>query len=260
MAKPLATALFKLSTSPLRKYIGYPLRLTAPLFSNPIPILGGYAKELLWIQESASPFHWIGSYEYDKQQSFIQKIKPGDVVYDIGANVGFYTLIASKLITNTGRVYAFEPLPRNLIYLKKHIELNHITNVEIFDVALSDTVGMLSFQEGPSHAMGRISQAGSLQVKSTTVDKSFSEHNMKPPTHLKIDVEGGESKALLGSEQLLKNYSPQLFVAIHGSDQYQLCTQILTNWGYQIEILEHPTKPNRKASFDIIAEIYASKK
>jgi len=57
----------------------------------------------------------------DKQQLFQKDIKPGVVIYDIGANAGLYTLLSSILKGNSGKVFAFEPVPKNIFYIKQHI-------------------------------------------------------------------------------------------------------------------------------------------
>src|ERR1043165_45133 len=74
-----------------------------------MPILQGPLRGKRWVAGSHVHGGWRGSYEFEKQQMFISAIKPGAVVYDIGANVGFYTLLASRLAGPQGRVYAFEP-------------------------------------------------------------------------------------------------------------------------------------------------------
>ncbi len=65
-----------------------------------------------------------------KQKTFINEIKEGYVVFDIGAHVGFYTLLSSQLVGEQGQVVSFEPFPPNLSYLKRHIQLNKLKNVK----------------------------------------------------------------------------------------------------------------------------------
>ena len=65
------------------------------------------------------PIGWA-AYEHDKQKQIAKELSPGAVFYDLGANVGFYTLLAAKWAT-AGKVYAFEPLPRNIEFLRKHL-------------------------------------------------------------------------------------------------------------------------------------------
>src|SRR5215471_5126199 len=78
-----------------------------------VPILQGQLKGKWWIAGSNSHGCWLGSYEFDKRRLFEQTIKPGATVFDIGANVGFYTLLSSVLVGSGGKVYTFEPVPSN---------------------------------------------------------------------------------------------------------------------------------------------------
>jgi hypothetical protein len=104
------------------KFLRRILKLIPP--NSVLPILQGKLRGTKWIIGSGVFSYQLGCYEAEKQKAFIKQVKSGDVFYDIGAHIGFYTLLASKLIGDRGRVYAFEPLPRNIFYLKKHISLN----------------------------------------------------------------------------------------------------------------------------------------
>ncbi len=98
-------------------------------------ILQGHLRGKKWIAGSGNHGYWLGSYEYQKQKIFSEEIRPGDVVYDLGANVGFYSLLASFLVGPKGRVYSFEPLPSNLEFLRNHLALNKVSNCVVYGVA-----------------------------------------------------------------------------------------------------------------------------
>ncbi|CEG11098.1 Methyltransferase FkbM (fragment) [groundwater metagenome] len=83
----------------------------------------------------------IGGYENAETQLFESRIKEGDVVLDIGANIGYYTLIAAKLVGVNGKVYAFEPDPTNFSFLKKSVEINNYKNVICEQKAVSNENG-----------------------------------------------------------------------------------------------------------------------
>jgi len=83
-------------------------------------------------------------------------LKPGDVFVDIGANVGFYTILASKQVGEKGKVYAIEPLPRNLFLLSIHIKINRCSNVVVIPAACADLSGLALFQPGRNPAEGKI--------------------------------------------------------------------------------------------------------
>src|SRR5262245_8579614 len=132
--------------TPVGKLLRLPLRLIPG--RAVLPILQGPLRGKKWIAGASDNGCWLGSYEYQKQRLFAKSVSPGDVVFDVGAHVGFYTLLASVLVGKRGRVIAFEPVPANLEYLRHHIRLNRIDNVEIIEAAVSDTDGVSAFKIG----------------------------------------------------------------------------------------------------------------
>src|SRR5580765_1322501 len=90
------------------KLLRAPLRLLPRTAA--VPILQGPLRGKKWIVGSGTHGCWLGSYEYDKQKLFQKTVRSGDVVYDVGANAGFYSLLASLLVGEKGHVYSFEPL------------------------------------------------------------------------------------------------------------------------------------------------------
>jgi len=118
--------------------VGKVLRLPLKLIPGGtiLPILQGNLKGKKWIVGSSNHGCWLGTYEFAKQRLFSETIREGSVVYDIGAHVGFYTLLASVLVGPKGKVVAFEPLPRNIYYLKKHLRLNQCKNVILVEAAV----------------------------------------------------------------------------------------------------------------------------
>ena len=112
------------SKSLLGKIIRFPLGLLPA--NTQMPIMQGRLKGKKWIVGSSVHGCWLGSYEFDKQLLFERTITQGSIVFDLGGNVGFYTLLASELVGPDGKVFVFEPVPRNLYYLKEHLRLNHV--------------------------------------------------------------------------------------------------------------------------------------
>src|SRR5882762_9068753 len=123
----------------LGRALRYPLKLIPS--DTPVHILRGPLRGARWIAGSSIHRCWLGYYEPTKQREFSAAIKSGDVVYDLGANVGIYSLLASILVGPRGRVISFEPVPRNLIFLRRHLRLNEITNCSIMDVAVGSFSG-----------------------------------------------------------------------------------------------------------------------
>lgn len=201
-----------------------------------IPISNGRLKGKKWIKGSGVNAYWLGIYEIDKQKLFEQIVKPGDVVFDIGAHVGFYTLLASELVGITGKVFAFEPLPRNINFLKKHLKLNRLGNVKIFEFAVSDKEENVFFGELSNSFSGRIiEQEKGIRVKSVILDNLIKSKKLLPPNVLKIDVEGNELAVLKGAEYTIEQYRPAIFLATHTEKIHNECINFLKKFKYNIQ-------------------------
>ncbi len=220
------------------KILRFPLRLISP--DTVLPILQGKLKGLKWVTGSSNHGCWLGSYEYDKRAAFENRVGKGSVVFDIGANVGFYTLLASVLVGDRGKVVAFEPLPRNLRCLKSHLQMNGIKNVSVIEAGVWDCTGELMFEEGRDNSTGYISEAGSLRIRAVTIDGLVSGGEVPPPTQMKIDVEGAELRVLLGSKSVLAVHHPTIFLATHGRDLHRQCCGLLYSLAYSLEPISGP--------------------
>ena len=210
-----------------------PLALIPP--RTTLPILQGKLRGMKWIVGSSNHGCWLGSYEYHKRKAFEESVARGGVVFDIGANVGFYTLLASVLVGARGRVYAFEPVPRNLHYLEEHLQINGIKNVSVIEGAVSDCDGVAQFDESPSRLTGRLAPGGRLTVRTVSLDEMMTRGELPPPECIKIDVEGGEMLVLTGARVLLGNRRPILYLATHGPGLHQQCCELLASFGYHLQ-------------------------
>jgi FkbM family methyltransferase len=188
-----------------------------------------------WTVGASNHGCWLGSYEADKQHVFQELVKPGQVIYDIGANVGFYTLLASRLVTETGRVFAFEPLPENLNFLRAHLSMNEIRNVKVVEGAVGASNGKARFEEHQSNSMGKLSQAGTLEVSVYSLDSLLADAQLNPPHIIKIDVEGGEEAVLLGASKLIQTHKPTILLATHGPGPHEKCLRLLKDWGFNVQ-------------------------
>lgn len=144
-----------------------------------------------------------------------KEIKKGDVVLDIGANIGYFTLVFSQIVGTNGKVFAFEPDPNNFALLKKNIENNNLKNVELIQKAVSDVSKPLSlYLCDYNHAQHRIYPSPrcnkKITVESTIIDEYFSETEFYDKINfVKIDVEGSEYNAIEGMKKTLKS-NPRL--------------------------------------------------
>jgi len=157
-----------------------------PLFLNPTDpvITGSILKEGIW---EASDTHW-----------FVKAVRPGDVVIDAGANIGYYTVLASKLVGPTGRVYAFEPDPTAFEILQRNVRLNGADNVVAEQKALSNANTTLElFIASDNKGDDRIYQPEgehrpSIKVPAVRVD-DYLKGKVDHVDLVKIDTQGAEA-------------------------------------------------------------------
>jgi FkbM family methyltransferase len=218
------------------KFIRFPLRLIPQRLV--IPILQGKLRGKKWIVGSSVHLCWLGVYEYKKQSIFSELVEEGSIVFDIGAHVGFYTLLSSELVGSNGKVFAFEPVPDNILYLTKHLQLNQIANVSIIEAAVSEHNGYTYFDEGRNSLQGYISRKGKLLVRTVSLDELYMKGNIPIPKFLKIDVEGAELSVLKGARTILNHYHPMIFLATHGEEIHQRCVNFLKSCEYKIGAID----------------------
>lgn len=219
-----------------------------------MPILSGPLRGKKWIAGSSVASCWLGIYERDKLGEMRSCIDAGSVVYDIGAQAGYHTLLASRLTGRNGMVYSFEPLPRNHDMLIRHLSLNEVFNVHPVRAAVSDQNGELCFDPGPGFMAGHLSAEGGLRVKCFSLDSFVgSEDRVRPPDVIKIDVEGAELKVLEGARETLARHRPTIMIDTHdflGGDHVGLhdaCASFLSGLGYELHC-EVSTASNKASS------------
>ena len=223
-----------------RSFIGKLLRLPLKLIPKGmiLPILQGQLRGKKWIVGAGEHGYWLGSYELNKRQAFERLVEPRSVVYDIGANVGYFSLLASVLVGSEGQVVAFEPLPRNIRYLRQHVQINHLENVKIIEAAVAGHDGEAAFNLGPSSAMGRLAKDGDLKVQMVALDTLLADGQLDSPDVIKLDVEGAEYEALRGGWKLLEAHRPLLFLDTHDRTAHHFTMALLDELGYRFEILD----------------------
>jgi len=159
------------------------------------------------------------------------------VCWDVGANVGFYTLLFAKLVGARGRVFAFEPFHRNVEMLRRHVDMNEYRNVRLFSCALGDFDGHVSFDPGPNAHMGRIKVEGRVSVPCSRADTLLATGEIEAPDLIKIDVEGAEVDVLQGARRAMERH-PSIVLATHGATVHRKCVELLTACGYQVHALD----------------------
>lgn len=148
-------------------------------------------------------------------------IKPGDVILDVGAHIGYFSLLFAKWLRGRGKVYAFEPFPRTVQRLKRNLELNPRLGglVRLRETAVSDFVGSISMSapsEGNS-GCNYLSASGDGNVAVTTLDAFAQQESFSRVDLIKIDVEGSEVELLEGARETLERFRPLVMIEVNPS-------------------------------------------
>lgn len=188
---------------------------------------------------------YFNKMETEQTTEMLGTLSAGKTFFDIGANVGYYTILASRLVGPSGKVVSFEPLVRNLSFLHRHVELNNAANVKIMPFAVSSENSILRFSAGQNSAMGHLdpSGAGDILVPTVTLDDIVKELGVAPDV-MKIDVEGAEVEVLRGADRVLTEARPAIFLSTHSPELRAQCTELLSSYGYRVKALIDSDDPH----------------
>lgn len=157
-----------------------------------------------------------GYYEKEFTEAVHELVKPGFVALDVGANMGYYTVMMASLVGPAGKVIAFEPIKEPVYYLKESLQLNDFNNTQLFDTCLGDTSGEISFDR-TSCRLNVSNKKVQLEmvVSIRPFDEMASEIGVSKVDLAKIDVEGAEFNVLRGMKNTLQKHGPHLLIEIH---------------------------------------------
>ncbi len=154
--------------------------------------------------------------DYERQEVSLVKrlVNKGDVVLDIGANIGYYTLLLANLVGENGQVYAFEPEPANFSILKENVRLNHYQNICLEPRAASNVNQVMDLficeeNMGMHRLYSSLCCSGKIAVEAVVLDDYLKE-KINRLDFVKMDIEGAEFMALTGMKYLIGKYQPTL--------------------------------------------------
>jgi FkbM family methyltransferase len=199
-----------------------------------------------------------GEYEPGTGELVHALLRPGDTFVDVGANSGYFTLLAARRVGPRGRVFAFEPVPLTRAGLHDNLRLNRAGNVTVREEALADLPGDAEFFVGPADHRGT-SSLRPIEAASETIHvrkARLDDLGLPGPVRaIKIDIEGAELLALRGMTELLRRDHPDLIVEVTDSflrsmshSAAALC-EFLRGLGYRMYVIGHdgvtPAEPGR---------------
>jgi FkbM family methyltransferase len=215
----------------------------------PLPIVAGPLRGMKWIAGAAAGQGKGLSVVVNRSEALQLRVarsivSRSDTAFDVGANVGVYTLLFARY---SRRVFAFEPLPRNVRYLHRTLQLNRVSNATIVPWALSDGVGLTSLREGSNAALGTLDPSGGQPCATTSCDAFVSTYGVAPDV-MKVDVEGAELSVLQGAVDTLNRARPTILLSTHGEVARSACLTFLQELAYQVRPLDG-TDPDRASEF-----------
>ena len=189
-----------------------------------------------------SDLHVI-SPDFEPDVRTIFQPKPNDIVIDVGAHIGLYTIIAGRTVGPNGKVVSIEPDTSNLIVLKKNVAINKLKNTIVLPIALGCTDGTKEFYAGimptgssfypkPTRALFKVRET--KEITTVTLDKLLEELKIGDVDWIKIDVENADLDVLRGGESFLRN-SKNAKIIIEVSNNKTLT--FLKKFGFQIRQL-----------------------
>jgi FkbM family methyltransferase len=232
------------SFKPLAGFIRRLLNRSSPRGLVEVQVAGGdLAGSRVVLDMQVDKDYWLGTYEPDLQAAIRELVPPGAVVYDVGANIGYISLLLAKAVGKEGRIFSFEALPSNLEQLRRNIALNGLEErVTVVPDAVVDAEREVHFQVHSSGGMGKAAGSAGRQdpvtaeiiVPGTCLDAFVFTHHNPPPRVVKMDIEGGEVMAIPGMRRLLKEEHPLMLMELHGPESCRAAWEALTSSHYRL--------------------------
>lgn len=215
-----------------------------------VTVRGGPGDGLALGTAHSSADYADGTNELPVQEAVRDSLAPGAVFYDVGANVGFFGLIAARIVGPHGAVYAFEPLPHVAAEARANAERNGLANVEVVEVAVGDREGTASLVVTRHPGGATLSEAdvgddavGRLTVRTVRLDDLVAAGTIRPPDAVKIDVEGVELEVIDGLRLTIAERRPVIVCELDAATperadaKVRRATEVLGGLGYVVHRL-----------------------
>jgi FkbM family methyltransferase len=235
-------AIYKIK--PLAGFIRGGLNRAAPAGLTQVKIAAGdLAGYTILLDMQVDKDYWLGTYEPELQAALRELIQPGAVIYDVGANIGYVSLLLAKAAGLEGHVYAFEALPGNIEQWRQNVTLNGMeARLSLYAGAVTQSTGPVRFLVHASGGMGKAAGSAGradryqseISVPGISLDEFVYGQDNPPPQVVKMDIEGGEVLALPGMRRVLAEARPLMLMELHGPESSRAAWETLTAAGYTI--------------------------
>jgi FkbM family methyltransferase len=257
LPSPMKQAIYRFK--PLAGFIRGGLNRAAPIGVTQVKVAAGdLAGYTILIDMQVDKDYWLGTYEPELQAALHALIRPGAVIYDVGANIGYVTLLLAKATGESGRVQAFEALPENVGRWRRNMALNGMeSRTRLFAGAVTQATGPVTFLVHASGGMGKVAGSAGRQdqylsevtIPGISLDEFVYGQGNPPPQVVKMDIEGGEVLALPGMRRVLREAHPLMLMELHGPESCRAAWETLTAAGYTISWMRdgYPVVPSLEA-------------
>jgi FkbM family methyltransferase len=189
--------------------------------------------------------YFYGNVESEVQTVLQKYLRPGMTVYDIGANIGFFSLLAARLVSATGRVTAFEADPEIVARLRENVERNQGAPISVEDKAVWASSRPVFFARAdaeisPDRGLGHVidnaaekSALSTIRIEAVSVDEYV--RRSAAPDVIKCDVEGAEVEVFRGATKLLEENHPLILCEMHGEQNRATLLKVFAGFGYRCE-------------------------
>jgi FkbM family methyltransferase len=200
----------------------------------------------LWLELNPRTGHNYlrGDVEPAVQSVLAEVLKEGMVFYDLGANIGLFSLIAARLVGKSGKVFSFEPDPETASRLRRNVERNGFNNITVVEAGIWSVSGPVNFvpadDSSPDRGVGRFARvegaAAGIPIPCIALDEFVL--RMPPPYLIKCDVEGAEVEVFRGAERLLASRRPLIICETHPETEGMELKEHFVQLGYTLKSLD----------------------
>lgn len=213
-----------------------------------VPVLAGPLKGRRLLRDHADQLSMLfGTYESTFATAFCRRVKGKSVVYDIGANAGYFSLMAAQVCSSERQILAFEPIAEIIDSLNELMQCNDLSqSVRAVNAAVADTDGQLRLYTPASDKSGVLENAirhsdavesDYTDVDAVTLDTFVLDQGNPVPQVIKIDVEGAEASVLAGAQRVLQQHRPAILMEVHGCQPATDVWDLTAPLNYDLRVL-----------------------